>query len=115
MRNARQSLSGRLGHRKLGLRKLAYCFAAATAVAALSTVGAWAQDPAAVAPQTASQSGTFSTQTLGSAGQRLDPAQPLYLQGDELIYDSRGDRVTARGNVEIYVESDHRVVRLGLG
>ncbi|MEM7747876.1 MAG: LPS assembly protein LptD, partial [Pseudomonadota bacterium] len=77
-------------------------FAIATALAALSAGGAWAQDPAAVAPQTAAQPGTFSTQTLGSAGQRLDPAQPLYLQGDELIYDSRGDRVTARGNVEIY-------------
>lgn len=102
MRNARQSLIGRLGHRKLGLRGRVSGFAIATALAALSAGGAWAQDPAAVAPQTAAQPGTFSTQTLGSAGQRLDPAQPLYLQGDELIYDSRGDRVTARGNVEIY-------------
>ncbi|HFB2047701.1 MAG: LPS-assembly protein LptD [Hyphomicrobiaceae bacterium] len=31
----------------------------------------------------------------------IDPAQPLYLQGDELIYDSRREKVTARGNVEI--------------
>lgn len=32
----------------------------------------------------------------------IDRAQPLYLQGDELIYDNNGGRVTARGNVEIY-------------
>ncbi|MEZ5855246.1 MAG: hypothetical protein R3D67_11085 [Hyphomicrobiaceae bacterium] len=29
-------------------------------------------------------------------------SQPLYLQGDELIYDTKGNRVIARGNVEIY-------------
>lgn len=28
--------------------------------------------------------------------------QPLYLQSDELIYDTRADRVIARGKVEIY-------------
>jgi LPS-assembly protein len=33
---------------------------------------------------------------------KIDKAQPLYLQGDELIYDSNGRKVTARGNVEIY-------------
>ena len=33
---------------------------------------------------------------------KIDRAQPLYLQGDELIYDTRGNRVTARGNVEIF-------------
>lgn len=31
----------------------------------------------------------------------VDPTQPLFLQGDELIYDSRREKVTARGNVEI--------------
>jgi LPS-assembly protein len=33
---------------------------------------------------------------------KVDKTQPLYLQGDELIYDSKGSRVIARGNVEIY-------------
>jgi len=33
---------------------------------------------------------------------KIDKAQPLYLQGDELIYDNNGRKVTARGNVEIY-------------
>ena len=32
----------------------------------------------------------------------IDKSQPLYLQGDELIYDTGGNRVIARGNVEIY-------------
>jgi len=33
---------------------------------------------------------------------KIDKALPLYLQADELIYDTRGNRVIARGNVEIY-------------
>lgn len=32
----------------------------------------------------------------------VDKEAPLYLQGDKLIYDTDGDSVTARGNVEIY-------------
>ena len=39
---------------------------------------------------------------LGGPVQKIDKAQPLYLQGDELIYDTRNNRVIARGNVEIY-------------
>jgi LPS-assembly protein len=34
--------------------------------------------------------------------QKLDKTLPLYLQGDELVYDTKGNRVVARGNVEIY-------------
>ncbi|MBN8913659.1 MAG: LPS-assembly protein LptD [Rhizobiales bacterium] len=34
--------------------------------------------------------------------QKLDKTLPLYLQGDELIYDNAGSRVIARGNAEIY-------------
>lgn len=33
---------------------------------------------------------------------RIDQAQPLYLTGDELVYDNNRNVVTARGNVEIY-------------
>jgi LPS-assembly protein len=32
----------------------------------------------------------------------IDRAQPLNLQGDQLIYDTAGNRVIARGNVEIF-------------
>ena len=33
---------------------------------------------------------------------KIDRAEPLYLQADQLIYDTRGNRVIAQGNVEIY-------------
>ncbi len=39
---------------------------------------------------------------LGGPIQKIDKAQPLYLQGDELIYDNKRSLVSARGNVEIY-------------
>ena len=39
---------------------------------------------------------------LGGPVQQVDAKQPLYLQGDELIYDTKGSRVVARGNVEIF-------------
>jgi len=39
---------------------------------------------------------------LGGPMQKIDKSQPLYLQGDELIYDTRNNRVIARGSVEIY-------------
>ncbi len=33
---------------------------------------------------------------------KIDRAQPLYMQADQLIYDTKGNRVIAQGNVEIY-------------
>jgi len=46
----------------------------------------------------------FPEQPGGMFGkpQKFDKTLPLYLQGDELIYDNAGNRVIARGNVEIY-------------
>lgn len=46
----------------------------------------------------------FPEQPGGMFGkpQKLDKTLPLYLQGDELIYDNSGSRVIAKGNVEIY-------------
>lgn len=46
----------------------------------------------------------FPEQPGGMFGprQQIDETLPLYLQGDELIYDTSGNRVIARGNVEIY-------------
>jgi LPS-assembly protein len=37
---------------------------------------------------------------------KIDKAQPLYLQGDELIYDTKGNRTIARGNVEIFYNNN---------
>ena len=33
---------------------------------------------------------------------KIDQAQPLYLQADQLLYDTKSNRVIAQGNVEIY-------------
>lgn len=51
-----------------------------------------------------SQGSAFPDTPGGIVGtpQKLDKTLPLYLQGDELIYDTKGNRVIARGNVEIY-------------
>lgn len=73
--------------------------------ALLATLGltaepALAQDPSIVAPSV-SQSSSFPKTSLVGPSRNLDKSQPLYLQGDELIYEG-GNRVVARGNVEIY-------------
>ncbi|WP_291147492.1 LPS-assembly protein LptD [Hyphomicrobium sp.] len=53
---------------------------------------------------TASDGSAFPKPQGGMFGkpQQLDKSLPLYLQGDELVYDTKGNRVIARGNVEIY-------------
>lgn len=62
---------------------------------------AHAQDPSTLAPDV-SQSSSFPKQSLVGPSRNIDKSQPLYLQGDELIYDTGGNKVIARGNVEIY-------------
>lgn len=46
----------------------------------------------------------FPKQEGGVFGERqkIDQTQPLNLQGDQLLYDKQGNRVIARGNVEIF-------------
>jgi LPS-assembly protein len=39
---------------------------------------------------------------FGKVNTKIDKSQPMRLQGDQLIYDKAGNRVIARGNVEIY-------------
>lgn len=64
----------------------------------------WAQVPSTVRgpPQDPSSFPRQKGGVLGGPVQKIDKAQPLYLQGDELIYDTRNNRVIARGNVEVY-------------
>jgi LPS-assembly protein len=64
---------------------------------------ALAQDPSLSVPQ-ASQKSSFPKQPGGIFGPapKIDRAQPLYMQADQLIYDTKGNRVIAQGNVEIY-------------
>jgi LPS-assembly protein len=61
-----------------------------------------AQDPSLLAAQPSGKS--FPTPKGGILGPRpnIDRAQPLYLQADQLLYDTRNNRVIAQGNVEIY-------------
>ncbi|MFA5949644.1 MAG: LPS-assembly protein LptD [Hyphomicrobium sp.] len=71
-------------------------------VAAGSDV-ALAQDPS-LATSGSSNTSAFAKTPGGIFGKtpKLDSTLPLYLQGDELIYDTKGNRVIARGNVEIF-------------
>jgi hypothetical protein len=39
---------------------------------------------------------------FGKVNTKPDRSQPMRLQGDQLIYDKTGNRVIARGNVEIF-------------
>jgi LPS-assembly protein len=43
-----------------------------------------------------------TSRTKGPARPPKDQSQPLYLEGDQLVYDTRGNRVIARGNVQIF-------------
>ncbi len=53
-------------------------------------------------PLSSGTASSFSNSELVGPSRNIDTSQPLYLQGDELIYDTSGDKVIARGNVEIY-------------
>ncbi len=68
------------------------------------TSAGFAQDPS-ISAGPASPPSSFPQQPGGILGgpiQKIDRSKPLYLQGDELIYDTKGNRVRARGNVEIF-------------
>ena len=86
--------------RASGVRGFSFAFKAVVrgvmVAAALSCAGAaFAQSrPASSFPKTPAPKFTSPSQ--------LDRKQPLLLNGDELIYDTTGNRVTAKGNVELY-------------
>lgn len=74
-------------------------------VICLPSASSHAQGLPTVPPSGKSAPSSFPTTPGGPFGgslQPIDKTQPLYLQGDELIYDTRNNRVIARGNVEIY-------------
>lgn len=80
---------------------VALLFAANPDRAAIAQVGALPQTTTAASTKRPS---SFPKSPGGPFGtpRKIDKAQPLYLQGDELIYDTRNDRVIARGSVEIF-------------
>jgi LPS-assembly protein len=63
---------------------------------------AGAQDPSLLA--TTPRQKSFPKASGGILGPKphIDQAQPLYLQADQLLYDTKNNRVIAQGNVEIY-------------
>jgi LPS-assembly protein len=65
---------------------------------------AFAQVDPSLRISTQAPTSSFPKQPGGMFGPapKLDKSRPLYLQADQLIYDSKGNRVIAQGNVEIY-------------
>lgn len=63
-----------------------------------------AQDPSVTGTGLSlpSSFGKNSGGIFGKVNKNLDKTKPLNLQGDQLIYDTAGNRVIARGNVEIF-------------
>jgi LPS-assembly protein len=90
----------------LALRaRLRTCAFALVASLVLTPAPASGQDPSVVTPTATTSASSFPSVPGGPLGgpiQPVDRTQPLYLQGDELIYDNKNNRVIARGNVEIH-------------
>ena len=92
--------------RRNGGLRLVPAFALLATVAALLTFASLpssAQDPSLRAGAMPPSS-SFPKKPGGILGPRptIDKAQPLYLQADQLLYDTKNSRVIAQGNVEIY-------------
>lgn len=106
MRRARLPRLARVGTRSryAFYAQLASAILALTC-AVLASSGVLAQSLSQSTPRLPSSFPKSSTALIGPV-RKIDSAQPLYLQGDELIYDTRGSRVTARGNVEIYYDNN---------
>jgi len=80
------------------------------AAAAIAVGGAQvrAQDPSTTVAGGGGSTSAFMSQPGGMFGPtpKVDRTQPLYLQGDQLIYDTKGNRTIARGNVEIFYNNN---------
>lgn len=78
-------------------------FVCALALVASNFALAQVQDPSLRVQNTAPTS-SFPKKPGGIFGPppKIDRAQPLYMQADQLIYDTKSSRVIAQGNVEIY-------------
>src|SRR5215510_2349772 len=71
------------------------------AIAMLSSA-ALAQDPSRQIDVPSANAFPKKASSMFGTRPKIDRAEPLYLQADQLIYDTRGNRVIAQGNVEIY-------------
>lgn len=76
-------------------------------IAVILTIAAmpsFAQDPSLMIGSGPKTTSSFPKNKDGIFGPKpnIDKAQPLYLQADQLLYDTKNNRVIAQGNVEIY-------------
>lgn len=104
-------LRGARGLRALkSLCGLPILLAAALSVSCLASAPARAQDPSIeknlfpTGKKGTTSPSAFPTKPGNFLGDIKPPdkTQPLYLQGDQLVYDNNSNSVVARGNVEIY-------------
>jgi LPS-assembly protein len=81
---------------------------AAVLVAALGTLATPVSAQSVVVPRNENPKSAFPKPKDGIFGktQKFDGGLPLHLQADELVYDSEGSKVIARGNVEIQYENN---------
>ena len=96
--------STRVCSRPLGRLRLVYALALLTTLAValtLASVPSSAQDPSLKMGATQRKS-SFPKKDLFGPPPKIDQAQPLYLQADQLLYDTKSSRVIAQGNVEVY-------------
>ena len=64
-----------------------------------------AQDPSIQKTTPSGTSSSFAKTPggmFGNINKKLDGSKPMNVQGDQLVYDTAGNRVIARGNVEIF-------------
>ena len=99
--------STRVGSRRIGGLRLTPALALLATVALVLTVAALpsaAQDPSATILGITQPKSSFPKTPGGPFGPapKIDKAQPLYMQADQLLYDTKSSRVIAQGNVEIY-------------
>lgn len=85
-------------------RAFACAFSSALIALCVSIAPAVAQDPSVVGSSSGSASSFPEAPggMFGKVNSKLDSTKPMNLQGDQLVYDTAGNRVIARGNVEIF-------------
>ena len=88
--------------RRLGLGRALVCCLGAAALLLSAHSAVEAQDPSKVVQAPATNAFPRQQGGIFRPPPKIDQAQPLYLQADQLIYDSQSSRVIAQGNVEIY-------------
>ncbi|MEQ1670343.1 MAG: LPS-assembly protein LptD [Hyphomicrobium sp.] len=110
MRRTRTPQEGCGTSREKSVRRLmnraARAFGCAFALAATfaCAVPAQAQDPSLqrTGGTAASSFPTAPGGMFGNVKKKIDGTKPMNLQGDQLVYDTAGNKVIARGNVEIF-------------